>query len=138
MISNSVNDCPKVNACSITQSAPKICTWMKIKPIHIWGHRLHWGIAPRQCTELILMIWGQHPCYNYTFHIRPHFARVIPLNLFACTMRELNEMLSFINAVIYIYDKWYCGHAIKVLSMSVAIWSEIWQAWTEKGRYPES
>lgn len=59
----------------------------------------------RQCTELILMISGQHPCNNYTVHISPHFARVTPLNLFACIMRDLNEGSSFINDVIYIYDQ---------------------------------
>lgn len=78
---------------------------MKIKPIHIRGHRLQRGNRLKQCSELILMISGQHPCNNYTLRIRPHFARVPPLNLFACIMRNLNERSSFINAVIYIYDQ---------------------------------
>lgn len=59
----------------------------------------------KQGSELILMISGQHPCNNYTVHIRPHFARVPPLNLFACIMRNLNKRSWFINAVIYIYDQ---------------------------------
>lgn len=63
------------------------------------------GNGLKQCSELILMISGQHPCNNYTSHIRPHFARVPPLNLFACIMRDLNKRSSFINAVIYIYDQ---------------------------------
>lgn len=72
---------------------------------HISGHRLQRGNRLKQCSELILMISGQHPCNNYTSHIRPHFARVSPLNLFACMMRDLNKRPSFINAVIYIYDQ---------------------------------
>lgn len=63
------------------------------------------GNGLKQCSELILMSSGQHPCSNYTSHIRPRFARVPPLNLFACIMRDLNKRLSFINAVIYIYDQ---------------------------------
>lgn len=63
------------------------------------------GNGLKQCSELILMISGQHPCNNYALHIRPHFACVPSLNLFACIMRDLNKGLSFINAVIYIYDQ---------------------------------
>lgn len=64
------------------------------------------GNALKQCSELILMISGQRPCNNYTLHIRLHFACVPSLNLFACIMRDLNERPSFINAVIYIYDRY--------------------------------
>ena len=66
------------------------------------------GSGLKQCRELILMISGQHPCNNYTSHIRPLFARVPPLNLFACKMRDLNKRSSFINAVIYMYDQCAC------------------------------
>lgn len=66
------------------------------------------GSGLKQCRELILMISGQHPCNNYTSHIRPLFARVPPLNLFACKMRDLNKRSSFINDVIYIYDQCAC------------------------------
>lgn len=69
------------------------------------------GNGLKQCRGLLLMSSGQHPCNNYTLHIRPLFARVPLLNLFACIMWDRDKRSSFINAVIYIYGLLLCGHS---------------------------
>lgn len=95
-----------VVCCSSTQSsAPKTLHMNENQTYSYLRSSAATGNGLKQCSELIFMISGQHPCNNYTSHIRPHFARVPPLNLFACIMKDLNKRSSFINAVIYIYDQ---------------------------------
>ena len=113
---------------------------MKIKPIHIRGHRQQHGSALKQCSELILMISGHHPCNNYTSHIRPHFCLCSPFKPI-CMHNEgfwirghHLLMLSFIFMTSMLSQ---CGRAVRELRVSAVVWSGLTARSGEgKGGFP--